>query len=101
MFGARSVHIGDRSRLRATRALFIKHGAESTSEGRSLLLLRRWLSPAKREEFARKGYFEVIGSDSRKRYRIYAGASVNVCEVDQRGLPAGIVLHAHRRATNR
>ena len=75
----------DRSRLKAVRALFIRHGAESTPEGRSLLLLRKWLSPAQREEFARKGYFEVIGSDSRKRYRIHAGASVNVCEVDQRG----------------
>lgn len=74
-----------RSRLRATRALFIRHGAESTAEGRSLLLLRKWLSPTQREEFARKGYFEVIGSDSRKRYRIHAGASVNICEVDGRG----------------
>jgi len=87
MFGARSVPSGDRSRLRATRGLFIRHGAESTPEGRSLLLLRRWLSPAQREEFARKGYFEVFGSDSRKRYRIHAGASMNVCEVDGRGRP--------------
>jgi hypothetical protein len=74
-----------RSRLRATRALFVRHGAESTQEGRSLPLLRKWLSPAQREEFARKGYSEVIGSDNRQRYRIHVGASVNVCEVDERG----------------
>lgn len=73
--------------MRATRALFIRHGAESTPEGRSLLLLRKWLSPAQREQFARKGYFEVVGSDSRKRYRIHAGASVNVCELDGRDCP--------------
>ncbi|MCK1665555.1 hypothetical protein [Bradyrhizobium sp. 153] len=76
---------GGRSRLRATRILFIKHGADATPEGRSLRLLRKWLSPRQREQFARKGYFEVIGSDSQKRYRIYVGASVNVCEMDERG----------------
>ena len=48
-------------------------------------MLREWLSQAKREQFARKGYFEVVGGDSGKRYRIYAGASVNVCEIDERG----------------
>ena len=67
------------------RALIIRHGAERTPEGRSLRLLRQWLSPAQREQFAQKGYFEVVGSDSGKRYRIHAGASVNVCEIDERG----------------
>jgi hypothetical protein len=85
MFGFRPLPPGGRSRKRATRALFIRHGAEGTPEGRSLRLLREWLSPAHREQFARKGYFEVIGSDSGKRYRIHAGASVNVCEIDERG----------------
>ena len=75
----------DRARMRATRALFIRHGAEATPEGRSLRLLRDWLSPAQQEQFASKGYFEVVGSDSGKRYRIHAGASANVCEIDERG----------------
>ena len=48
-------------------------------------MLREWLSQAQREQFARKGYFEVVGGDSGKRYRIYTGASVNVCEIDERG----------------
>ena len=61
------------------------HGAEGTPEGRSLRLLREWLSPTQREQFARRGDFGVIGSDSGKRYRIHAGASVNVCEIDERG----------------
>jgi hypothetical protein len=85
MFGFRPWPPGGRSRRSATRALFIRHGAEGTPEGRSLRLLREWLSPAQREQFARKGYFEVVGSDSGKRYRIHAGASVNVCEIDKRG----------------
>jgi hypothetical protein len=87
MFGFRPLRPAGRSRLRATRALFITHGAESTPEGRSLRLLREWLSPAQREQFVRKGYFEVVGSESGKRYRIYPGTSVNVCELDERGRP--------------
>jgi hypothetical protein len=85
MFGLRPFPPGDRSRKRATRALFIRHGAEGTPEGRSLRLLRKWLWPAQQEQFARKGYFEVVGSDSGKRYRIHAGTSVNVSEIDERG----------------
>jgi hypothetical protein len=85
MFGLRPLPPIGLSRKRATRALFIRHGAEGTPEGRSLLLLRKWLSPSQREQFGRRGYFEVVGSDSGKRYRIHAGASVNVCEIDERG----------------
>ncbi|MHC4049866.1 hypothetical protein RAD04_08190 [Bradyrhizobium sp. 25ACV] len=69
------------------RALFIRHGAERTPEGRSLQLLRTWLSPAQRAQFAGKGYFEVIGGDTGRQYRIYAGASTNVCEIDEKGRP--------------
>ena len=78
---------GERSRMRATRALFIRHGAESTPEGRSLRLLRQWLSPAQRAQFEQKGYFEVLGGDTGKQYRIYAGAASNVCEIDEKGRP--------------
>jgi hypothetical protein len=73
--------------MRAIRALFLRHGAESTPEGRSLRLLRAWLSPAQRAHFAEKGFFEVIGGDTGKQYRIYAGAGMNVCEVDEKGRP--------------
>jgi len=85
MFGFRPLPPSVRSRKRATRALFISHGSEGTPEGRSLALLRKWLSPSQREQFGRRGYFEVVGSDSGKRYRIHAGASVNVCEIDEKG----------------
>ncbi|WP_225145527.1 MULTISPECIES: hypothetical protein [unclassified Bradyrhizobium] len=84
MLAFRSLAMGSRSRMRATRALFIKHGAESTPEGRSLRLLREWLSQAQREQLARKGYFEVIGNESGSQYRVYAGTSGNVCVVDER-----------------
>ena len=37
------------------------------------------------EQFVRRSYFEVVGSESGRRYRIHAGTSVNVCEIDERG----------------
>ena len=87
MWRLRRSRPGERSRLRAIRALFVRHGAERTSEGRSLRLLRHWLSSAQRKQFAEKGYFEVVGGDTGRQYRIYAGAATNVCEIDQNGRP--------------
>jgi hypothetical protein len=45
------------------------------------------LSPAQQAHFAEKGYFAVVGGDTGKQYRIYAGAGMNVCEVDEKGRP--------------
>jgi hypothetical protein len=78
---------GERSRRSAIKALFIRHGEERTPEGRSLRLLRDWLSPAQRAQFAKKGYFEVVGGETGRQYRIYAGAMSNVCEIDEKGRP--------------
>ncbi|WP_441260643.1 hypothetical protein AB7008_41110 [Bradyrhizobium sp. 521_C7_N1_3] len=87
MLRFRPSRLGERSRRRAAKALFIRHGMEETPEGRSLRLLRQWLSPAQRAQFAEKSYFEVVGGDTGKRYRIYAGAATNVCEIDGNGRP--------------
>ncbi|EAQ34347.1 hypothetical protein NB311A_13876 [Nitrobacter sp. Nb-311A] len=73
--------------MRAVRALFIILGAERTAEGRSLRLLREWLSPVQRMQFTKKGYFEVVGSDTGRQYRIYPGTMSNICEVDEKGRP--------------
>src|ERR1700756_5937566 len=78
---------GDRWRMRAVRALFIRLGAERTPEGRSLRLLREWLSPVQRTQFAKNGYFEVVGGQTGKHYRIYPGAMSNICEIDGKGRP--------------
>jgi len=78
---------GERSRRRAVRTLFIRHSAEKNPEGRSLRLLREWLSPVERAQFAKSGYFEVIGGETGKQYRIYPGIMANVCELDDKGRP--------------
>lgn len=87
MFSLFAVTAGDRPRKSAVKALYLRYGAEKTPEGRSLQLLRRWLSPAQRTQYAHTGYFEVVGGETGNRYRIYTGASTNVCEIDNNGRP--------------
>jgi hypothetical protein len=59
----------------------------SDAEARGLKLLREWLSPEQRAQFDRERYFDVIGCDSGKRYRIRYGSAANVDELDEAGLP--------------
>jgi hypothetical protein len=66
---------------RRSRARFV------TREARGQKLLREWLSPEQRAEFDAKRYFDVIGCDSGKRYRIHYGATTNVHEIGDDGLP--------------
>jgi hypothetical protein len=59
---------------------------ENTSEARALRLMRDWLSLDQKKQFDKSAYFEVIGCDSGKRYRIYRGVpSPNVYEIDDAG----------------
>jgi hypothetical protein len=58
---------------------------EKTIHARALRLLRSWLSPQQRADFDRKGYFDVVGCDTGKRYRIRRGTSANVNEIDEYG----------------
>ena len=75
------------SRLRALRE-FYKNFLTGESPGtRALRLLRSWLSPEQREQLDTDGYFEVIGSHTGRRYRIYYKASMNVYELDVGGEP--------------
>jgi hypothetical protein len=54
---------------------------------RGLKLLREWLSPEQLAQFDADGCFDVIGSDTGKRYRIHYGSSMNVEELDDLGRP--------------
>ena len=57
-------------------------GPATEPERRSLKLMRRWLSATQREQFDTRGYFDVIGSHSGRRYRVRMGLSTNVQELD-------------------
>ena len=56
-------------------------------EARSLKLLKEWLSEEQRRCYEERGYFEVIGCDSRTVYRIHRARQMNVTQLDRSGKP--------------
>src|SRR5215831_9596370 len=67
---------------------FLKRDRErwnGEAEQKARELLRRWLSPAQLEQYEKRGHFDVVGSDSGKRYRIHRYAQMNIEELDERG----------------
>ena len=100
--------------LRLLRMLwewFREAGPVREPERRSLRLMREWLSPAQREQFDTRAYFDVIGSHTGRRYRIRIGTATNINELDRfghavapwcfvpsEGLPAGDVMLAQKIA---
>ena len=71
-----------RARLHALRELYRRFFGENTPEARGRRLLSEWLSAEQRAQFEQHRYFDVIGCDSGKRYRIHYGTAANVHEVD-------------------
>ena len=81
------------------------------AEARSIELLTRCLTPAQREQYETRWYFDVVGGESGKRYRIRHGCQLNVEQLDQNGrrsqllcfmpkggLPVGDVMLAQKIA---
>jgi hypothetical protein len=58
-----------------------------TAEARGRRLLRRWLSQEQRAQFDAEGFFDVVGCNTGKRYRIHYGQSANIREIDEAGNP--------------
>jgi hypothetical protein len=75
------------SRSRALRDLYRHFRWSETPEVRGQRLLRDWLSVEQRNQFDAFGYFEVVGGESGKKYRIRYGTSANVEELDLTGKP--------------
>jgi hypothetical protein len=59
--------------------------AKRTREARRLQLLRQWLSRDQLAQLDAKGYFDVTGCDSGRRYRIRHGTGMNIYEIDKAG----------------
>jgi hypothetical protein len=72
-------------RDRPFRDRFRKYWYATDREARGIQLLREWLSPEQLAQFEREGYFDVIGCDSGRRYRIRQGTGMNVHELDRAG----------------
>ena len=75
---------------RSLRRLFDAVGKPSKSiwgaQERSFRLLVDNLSATQRQQFARHRYFDVIGGDTGKTYRIREGYFLNVDRLDQTGI---------------
>ena len=56
-------------------------------EARGITLLHEWLSPKQRAQFAASRSFDVVGSHTGKRYRIFLGRGTNVHEINEAGRP--------------
>jgi hypothetical protein len=55
------------------------------ADARALTLLRSWLTPEQHRQFAARGEFDVIGSDTGTRYRITYRSMLNVHQLDGAG----------------
>ena len=55
------------------------------NEARGLNLLREWLSADQLAQFDAYRYFDVIGCQTGKRYRIRYGTATNIFELDDKG----------------
>jgi len=68
-------------------AIRLVRGAEPEKKARTrgLKLLKKNLSPIQRDQFDACGYFEVVGGQTGRRYRIKSGTEMNVERLDKRG----------------
>ena len=57
------------------------------AHARGILLLKENLSSAQRAQYEKRGYFDVVGGETSRRYRIRYGAQMNVHLLDTKGRP--------------
>src|ERR1700730_12099022 len=57
------------------------------AQARGIRLLKENLSPGQRAQFENGGYFDVVGGDTGRRYRIRTGIQANILRLDKRGRP--------------
>jgi hypothetical protein len=71
------------------RMHLLETNREAHKRGRHLLTQN--LSPSQRDQYETRGYFEVVGGTTGKRYRIRNGRQMNVEELDKHGRRAGVL----------
>jgi hypothetical protein len=74
----------DPPRFRAVRQLYSVVRNNNLAEARGRRLLRRWLSEGHLAQFDAFNFFDVVGSHTARRYRIYYAAVANVEELDRK-----------------
>jgi hypothetical protein len=81
---SRALQAGPAACFEALAALGV---AESKSEAKAKALLKEWLSSEQLAQYERNRWFEVVGSETGKRYRIQERQQQNVYELDAKGRP--------------
>jgi hypothetical protein len=77
--------LAEAGRWREVRRLYGCFVRSRSPEERGRRLLRQWLSPEQRAQFDALNYFEVVGSDTGRRFRIQYGSAANVGELNEAG----------------
>jgi hypothetical protein len=67
------------------RAFWAAFDPGESPERRGMRLLRAHLTPAQRQQFERCRFFEVVGSQTGRRYRVHGTHVINVEELDASG----------------
>jgi hypothetical protein len=88
--GARWFHVSRRLRewwngLYSARDEWLCVTVRRDAQERGIELLTKNLSPTQRAQYDSYGYFEVMGGDTGKRYRITEAYQMNVLEIGQNG----------------
>jgi hypothetical protein len=103
----RSLSADETSSHRTANPWRISH---KDAQERGIQFLTQNLSPTQRQQYERHGYFEVIGGDTGKRYRIWHGGQLNVepldpnakrvrlCFMPRGRLPVGDIMLAQKIA---
>jgi hypothetical protein len=82
MFLFRRTQVDGRWRIRAMCDRLRTSLRENNPEARGRKLLREWLSTDQLAQFDDKRYFDVVGCDTGRRYRIHYGSAANIDELD-------------------
>jgi hypothetical protein len=67
------------------RAFWAAFERPNCPEERGMRLLRAHLTPAQRQQFERSRFFDVVGGQTGRRYRVYRTHVINVEELDATG----------------
>ena len=67
------------------RAFWAAFDPGESPERRGMRLLRAHLTPAQRQQFERWCFFEVVGGQTGRRYRVHGAHVINVEELDASG----------------
>jgi hypothetical protein len=71
--------------------LWLWSAASREAHARGIQLLRESLSPNQSAQYEQYGYFDVVGGETGRRYRIRSGSQMNVHQLDKKDRPVCVL----------